>query len=441
MPEEHDEAARQVPLTAEEAYARFVPRQFLHLLGRPSIVDVALGDHVEQQMTLLFSDIRDFTSLSESILPAENFRFINSYLSTMEPVVSRHQGFVDKYIGDAIMALFPTDADDAVRCGIDMLRQLVKYNEGRSNAGYAPIRIGIGINTGLVMMGTVGGHNRMDSTVIGDTVNKAARLEGLTKSYNAPFLITEHTLHALRNPDDYCIRLIDRLSLKGRYPAQSIYEVFDADPEPLWLAKQGTLDMFEEALAFHHLGNSAAALTLLEKCLEIAPDDLIAEGYLERCREAIRTGPDRNQTPGIDVGWRSEYSIGIEGLDRQHARLLDLIGDLGRAVSAADAGVDAGSSAKPKPIGAEFAEHLTAHFNAEENLMRRYNYPFLAEHQHQHQVFFSAFKKLCTEIEAPGISTIRLLFRIQLQLVDWYINHITKSDVHLGNFLLRAGLR
>ena len=437
MPDKHDEAGRQALLTAEEAYARFVPRQFLHLLGRPSIVDVALGDHVEQQMTLLFSDIRDFTSLSESILPAENFRFINSYLSTMEPVVSRHQGFVDKYIGDAIMALFPTDADDAVRCGIDMLRQLVKYNDGRANAGYAPIRIGIGINTGLVMMGTVGGHNRMDSTVIGDTVNKAARLEGLTKSYNAPFLITEHTLHALRNPDDYCIRLIDRLSLKGRYPAQSIYEVFDADPEPLWLAKQGTLDVFEEALAFHHLGNSAAALPLLEKCLEIAPDDLIAEGYLERCREAIRAGSDKNQALGVEVGWRSEYSIGIDSLDRQHTRLLDLIDALARVIAAADAG----SGAKPETIATEFAEHLTAHFNAEENLMRRYNYPFLAEHQQQHQVFFNAFEGLWAEIEVPSISKIRLLFRIQLQLVDWYINHITKSDVHLGNFLLRAGLR
>lgn len=428
-------------MTAEEAYARFVPRQFLQLLGRPSILDVTLGDHVEQQMTLLFSDIRDFTSLSESILPAENFRFINSYLSTMEPVVSRHQGFVDKYIGDAIMALFPNNADDAVRCGIDMLRQLKIYNDGRSHAGYVPIRIGIGINTGLVMMGTVGGHNRMDSTVIGDTVNKAARLEGLTKSYNAPFLISEHTLHELRNPDDYCLRFIDRQSVKGRYPAQSIYEVFDADPEPLWLAKQGTLDMFEEALAFFHMGNSAAALPLLEKCLEVAPDDRIVEGYVERCREAIRSEADKNRTPGIDVEWRNDYSVGIDSMDRQHTRLLDLIGDLSRAVYVADAGIEARSGANPDPIATELAEHLTAHFNAEENLMRRYKYPFLADHQQQHKVFFNAFEGLRAEIMVSNVSPIRLLFRIQLVLVDWYINHITKSDVHLGNFLLRAGLR
>lgn len=432
-----DEGAHQAPLTTEEAYGRFVPRQFLHLLGRPSILDVALGDHVEQQMTLLFSDIRDFTALSESILPAENFRFINSYLSTMEPVVSRHRGFIDKYIGDAIMALFPTDADDAVHCGIDMLRQLAIYNDGRSRAGYAPIRIGIGVNTGLVMMGTVGGHNRMDSTVIGDAVNKASRLEGLTKSYGTPFLISEHTLHALNNPGDYCIRFIDRLRIKGRYPAQSIYEVFDADPEPLWLAKKETLDVFEEALAFYHLGNPAAALPLLEKCLAVAPDDRAAEGYLEICHAAIRAGSSSNPLPKVEVEWRSDYSSGTEVIDRQHARAIELIGALGQAVAAADTR----SGASPISIVAELAELLTMHFNAEENLMRRYSYPFLAEHQHQHQTFFNAFEGLRAEIEVRGISTIRLLFRIQLLLVDWYINHITKSDVHLGNFLLRAGLR
>ena len=93
------------------------------------------------------------------------------------------------------------------------------------------------------------------------------------------------------------------------------------------------------------------------------------------------------------------------------------------------------------PVAGEFAEQLTAHFNAEVNLMRRYNYPFLAEHQQQHHAFLTAFDKLRAEIEVPNISTIRLLLRIQLFLVDWYINHITKSDVHLGNFLTRAGLR
>ncbi|MFH0934669.1 MAG: adenylate/guanylate cyclase domain-containing protein, partial [Pseudomonadota bacterium] len=165
----------------ETAYSRLVPHQLLNLLQAKSIVDVKLGDQVERKMTIMFSDIRDFTPLSESMTPAENFEFINSFLSQMEPVISRHRGIIDKYIGDAIMALFEHGAVDAVSGAIAMLERLSYYNAGRVRAGYTPVNIGIGLNTGMVMIGTVGGINRMDSTVIGDAVNLTARLEEATK--------------------------------------------------------------------------------------------------------------------------------------------------------------------------------------------------------------------------------------------------------------------
>jgi len=425
-----DEKAVQLTPT-ETAYGRFVPRQFLQLLGRPSIVDVKLGDHVEQEMTLLFSDIRDFTALSESILPAENFRFINSYLSTMEPVVGQNQGFIDKYIGDGIMALFPSDADNGVRCGIDMLRQLVSYNEGRFRAGYTPIRIGIGVNTGLVMMGTVGGHNRMDSTVIGDAVNQASRLETLTKTYRTPFLISEHTLHALKDPSIYCIRFIDRLKLKGRYPAQSVFEIFDVDPEPLRLAKLETLELFGEALACYHMGGYNDAIPLLEQCLYSAPDDQPAHVYLERCRAAMRNGETTFTLKKLESDWSSHYSVGSGGIDHHHEELLALMGKLAQATS---------SGAGTTDIAKDLMDHMHLHFGAEENLMRRYEYPFITQHQRQHQAFQITFEKLVSEITLQERSTIRLLLDIQLFMVDWYINHITKSDAHLGHFLQRAGV-
>jgi class 3 adenylate cyclase len=107
---------------------------------------VQLGNHVQREMTILFSDIRDFTSLSEKMPPDENFNFINSYLGKMEPVISQNHGFIDKYIGDGIMALFP-NADDAVRGAIVMLKTLSEYNKKRQEAGYKPIKIGIGLNT------------------------------------------------------------------------------------------------------------------------------------------------------------------------------------------------------------------------------------------------------------------------------------------------------
>lgn len=426
-------ASSQPVADAEEAYGRFVPHQFLELLGRPSIVDVQLGDHVEKELTLFFSDIREFTTLSESILPAENFRFINSYLSVMEPVVASNQGIIDKYIGDGIMALFPGSADHGVRAGIDMLRQLVSYNAGRARAGYIPIRIGIGINTGLVMMGTVGGHNRMDSTVIGDAVNLASRLEGLTKNYGVPLVISEHTYHSLENKDDYCIRFLDRLRVKGRYQAQSVYEVFDADPEPLWLAKKQTLARFEEALAYFHMGHPERALPLLEECVHVAPDDKAAQLYLERCQNAGRTGILECTGESVtEVRWRDEYSVSIGEFDAQHKELLSRIGELLQQVGQGDDQV-------PVTLDA-LGEFIGQHFATEENLMGRYDYPFRGEHTRQHQTFLRSLEQLKSEVLDPSRDRLYLLFRIQLLLVDWQINHTTKSDLHLGHFLLRAGL-
>jgi hemerythrin-like metal-binding protein len=426
-----------VPLSDTElAYDRFVPRQFLELLGRPSIVDVKLGDNVEKEMTLLFSDIRDFTLLSESILPAENFRFINSYLSTMEPVVGRHRGIVDKFIGDGIMAMFPACADDGVRAGIDMLRQLVIYNRGRNQAGYVPIRIGIGIHSGLVMMGTIGGHGRMDSTVIGDAVNLASRLEEATKVYGAPLIISEQTLQALEDPAAYCYRFLDRVQVKGRYQSQAIYEVYDADPEPLWAAKQQTQEVYDEALAYFHMGRPDRARPLLEECLRKAPDDKVVRSYLARAIDAEKTGGTvSTYSPQEQIAWLKEYSIRISEIDNQHQEMLEMLALLAEQVQSGDAlavGVEATLDA--------LALHVAEHFSAEENLMWRYDYPFMADHVNQHAAFMKAFEALRKEILEQRRDPLYLLFRIQIQLVDWQIAHSTKSDYHLGHFLVRAGL-
>lgn len=138
------------------AYQRFVPEEFLKFLNRESIVDVKLGDQVRKEMSVLFSDIRSFTELSEKMTPEENFNFINSYLQRMGPSIRENNGFIDKYIGDAIMALFPRNAEDAIKASIQMMEGIKLYNKHRNNQGYAPISIGIGIHTGELMLGTVG---------------------------------------------------------------------------------------------------------------------------------------------------------------------------------------------------------------------------------------------------------------------------------------------
>jgi len=133
------------------ASARFVPREFLKFLKRESIVDARLGDSVQAEMTIMFADIRSFTSLSESMSPRDNFDFINSYLSRVGPVIRQYNGFIDKYIGDGIMALFPNCAEDAVQAAIEMQQQVKIYNKHRQNSGYQPISIGIGLHTGTLM--------------------------------------------------------------------------------------------------------------------------------------------------------------------------------------------------------------------------------------------------------------------------------------------------
>lgn len=279
------EKALDSELKITDAYGRFVPHEFLHFLGYESIVDVKLGDCVQLEMSILFSDIRDFTSLSETMSPEDNFKFINAYLSRMEPAITEHQGFIDKYIGDAIMALFCGEADNAVKAGITMLQRLAEYNTTRGRPGRPILNIGIGINTGLMMLGTVGGQNRMNSTVISDAVNLASRLEGLTKDYGVSLLISHNTYLALNNVNDYAIRLIDRVKVKGKSEMVTVYEVFDADLPEIKDAKLKTKTIFEQAILLYYQKEFQKAAQIFEECLRIVPEDKVIYIYLERCHK------------------------------------------------------------------------------------------------------------------------------------------------------------
>jgi adenylate cyclase len=267
-----------------EAYERFVPRQFLQYLNKDSIVDVQLGDHVQQEMSVLFADIRDFTTLSEQLTPQENFKFINAFFSRMEPAVIENQGFIDKYIGDEIMALFSGGADNAVRAGIAMQRRLADYNIQRTRSGYMPLKMGIGINTGSLMLGTVGGLSRMDSTVISDAVNLGSRLERLTKSYGVSMIISHHTFLQLDDPTEYAFRVIDRVRVKGKLKAVSVYELFDAEAPEIREGKLATKREFEQAVLLYNQNHLAEAAALFEHCLLLNPNDTVAQIYRLRCQ-------------------------------------------------------------------------------------------------------------------------------------------------------------
>jgi Amt family ammonium transporter len=269
-----------------QAYSYFVPRQFLQFLKKESIIDIALGDRVEQEMSVLFSDVRDFTALSERMTPEENIQFINGYLSRMEPAIVENSGFVDKFIGDAIMALFGKKADDAVKAGIAMLNTLAEYNTTRQRPERPPLNVGIGINTGSLMLGTIGGNFRMEGTVIGDTVNLASRIESLTKYYGVQLLMSEHTLLALEQPNAFNYRLIDRVQVKGKSRKISVFEVFNADPPELREAKLASKTEFEQSIVQFYQKMFAEAIANFQACLAIHSGDRAAQIYLQRCQKA-----------------------------------------------------------------------------------------------------------------------------------------------------------
>jgi two-component system sensor histidine kinase ChiS len=265
------------------AYNRFVPKEFIRFLDKESIVDVELGDRIQKHMTILFSDIRSFTSISERMSPKENFDFLNAYLSRVGPIVRNYRGFIDKYIGDAIMALFPQAADDAVAAAIEMQRQVALYNIENRQQNYPAIAIGVGLHAGNLMLGTVGEEQRMESTVISDAVNLASRLEGLTKIYGASILISEATQACLSKNCDYDLRFLGRAIVKGKQQAVNIFEVYDSDPEPLRLLKRETRDRFEEAVHLYCQNQFEQAGKIFEDLWERDRQDRVVKKYLERC--------------------------------------------------------------------------------------------------------------------------------------------------------------
>jgi hemerythrin-like metal-binding protein len=413
-----------------ESYDRFVPHKIFELLGKKSVEEISLGDQVEAQLTILFSDIRNFTSLSESLTPKDNFDFINSYLSQMDEHLLTHNGIVDKFIGDSIMAIFPTDAEDAVDCSLAMIKQLESFNKQRKVDSKIPIHIGIGLNTGLCMLGIIGGSHKMEVTVISDAVNLASRLEGLTKKYGVQLLISENTLNNLRDINKYSFRFIDRVVVKGKSQPQSIYEVYDCDSSEIKNLKDQTKQMFEEALAHYHYKEIDIATEMLEKCLSLNLYDKPAKVYLERCKEFSKNGfHEGAKELSLQIKWSKEFEVGDAKIDEQH---FELFSHSLKLLEAIDNGVGASET---NNIISFLDNYVNEHFKTEEEYLIRNKYPFYEHQRAQHQNFIKSFELLKNEINSNKNSKIYLMFRIQTMLIDWVLNHTVKEDSHYSKYI------
>ncbi|MCB1174140.1 MAG: HAMP domain-containing protein [Leptospiraceae bacterium] len=268
-----------------KAIERFVPREFLQQMGHETVLTVSLGDAVERAMTVMFCDIRSFTSLSEQMTPAENFRFLNEYLSRISPIIRENHGFIDKYIGDAVMALFPQSPRDALRAASQMQMELALFNAEKKEAGAEPIRFGIGLHFGQLTLGAVGEENRLEGTVISDAVNVAARLEHLTKQARVNVLFSEDLLQRLGDEARYFkFRPLGDIRLRGRRERTRIYEFLEGLPAEEIQRRLDAGPRIATALQAVRSGNREQALELLEQALTEMPSDEAMQSIYQKIK-------------------------------------------------------------------------------------------------------------------------------------------------------------
>lgn len=210
------------------AFEKFVPKALLKLLNKPTLLDIKLGNHAHYNFAVFFLDIRDFTKQSENMTPEETFTFINNFLTYIAPLIAKNHGFIDKYTGDGLMAIFPEEqsyAFDAINSGLAIFKALKKINTERLCQNKHQIQIGIGIHSGPIMLGIIGEQRRYEGTVISDVVNTAARIEGLTKEYGQPLIISEPIKNQLPSTHPYELSQLEPINIRGKSKSVALYSV------------------------------------------------------------------------------------------------------------------------------------------------------------------------------------------------------------------------
>ncbi len=254
--------------------------------------------------TILFSDIRGFTTMTEQLGPHATVSLLNEYFEIMVDCINREGGMLDKFIGDAIMAGFgipvahTDDEDRAVRTSLSMISQLNAWNLKRAGEGKPPVLIGIGLNTDVVVAGSIGSQKRTNYTVIGDGVNLAARLESACKQYAARILISEFTYKKLRGT--YRTREIDLVVVKGKTRPVGVYEVLDYHTDETFPNLMNVVNQFKDGVEKYRGGKWDAAISAFREALRLNPADKLSEIYIERC-EKLKLDPPQGEWDGVWV--------------------------------------------------------------------------------------------------------------------------------------------
>lgn len=287
---EREEAMRRV----YKATNKFVPHEFIKSLGHDVITDVQLGDQTEKIVTVLFSDIRNYTTLSEQMTPEENFSFVCSFNERMGPIIRKYQGFINQYLGDAIMAIFTGNASDALSAAVEMQEAVRQFNQERYTQNLSPIQIGVGMHTGPLIMGITGDEDRLDATTISDTVNTASRIENLTKYYKASIIISDATLEQINEMKNFHLRPLGIVQVKGKQKAVGIHECFSGNDTQQLQKKQASLSLFNEAISNYLSKSFDEAFNAFQFICDANPEDLTANLFLSKTKDYLHSGVPEN---------------------------------------------------------------------------------------------------------------------------------------------------
>ncbi|MBJ2135633.1 adenylate/guanylate cyclase domain-containing protein [Paraglaciecola chathamensis] len=301
VPSDRFEQKADEALRLRHTFQKFVPKQFVDHFAKHGATVLELGHAVEDDVAILFCDIRGFTGLSEKMSPQELMRFLNSYFLRMNDPIHLNSGFIDKFIGDAIMALFDhpdggdeDKAQDALCAALDLRRALTIYNQHRQNSGYASIDMGIGIHFGPVVLGTVGSDDRMDTTVIGDSVNIAYRLEALAPIYQCDIVVSAQALQQAAQPERFTSRLLDWVKVKGRSNAIEIHEVIAHLPQEQQQLKQSNSALIKQGLGYRFKQNWVQAINCFEQAAKLSPEDHLPRLHILQCQQLAESALPEN---------------------------------------------------------------------------------------------------------------------------------------------------
>jgi class 3 adenylate cyclase len=266
-----------------QAIGRFIPQAFLAQLPSSDIVNINLGDYVEQNKTILFSDIRNFTRISEQLTIHHTFHYLNSYLEKVGPQIRNCGGYIEKYIGDAIMAVFDQPTTGALSAAIAMQRTAQSFSSQHSNHEWPPLQIGVAVHADKILAGIIGEEGRMSSAILAEAITVVEQIEAMTKIYQAKILISQSVLNSIPSGASWQFRPIDRLTTRNGYLA--VFEVLDQEIDPLAPRKIELRSALQLALEYYWAGAISKARYAFRELESQCPEDLVYQHYLTECND------------------------------------------------------------------------------------------------------------------------------------------------------------